>query len=195
MKSRLNQNLRWWNIAAFSVPLSVFSLFLAGCNLPAPQADTVRHFTLESPAVATPVANGTKVRPVHVAGHLHGRVLAVRVSEHEVVYLEDFRWAEPLDDSITQLLRARLGTVGGGATVSVEIDRCELVRSDGNNVQLTATYSILMPEGDKASPQRGVFTATRRIWDGKDYNGLVGLIDAAVGELGDAIAAALAEKK
>ncbi|HKB56140.1 MAG TPA: ABC-type transport auxiliary lipoprotein family protein [Lacunisphaera sp.] len=166
--------------------------FLSGCNLPSPQADTVRHFTLSGPASAPPVANATQVRPVQLAGHLHGRAMAVRVAEQEVIYLEDVRWAEPLDEAITQLLRTRLGAVGSGATVTVQVQRCELVRFAGDSVQLAATYSILSADGDKLAPQRGAFTASPRTWDGKDYGALVGQLRDAVGELGDAIAAAVA---
>ena len=170
-------------------------LVLAACNLPQPQADTVRYFTLGGPVGGAPVANGTQVRPVQLAGHLHGRVMAVRVAEHEIIYLEDVRWAEPLDEAITQLLRARLGSVAGGATVSIQVQRCELVRSEGNGVQLAATWSILPVNSDKASALRGEFTASPRTWDGKDYGALVGLFRDAVGELGDAIAAALPGNK
>lgn len=170
-------------------------LALAGCNLPQPQADTVRYFTLGGPVVTVPVANATQVRPVQVAGQLHGRSMAVRVGEHEVIYLEDVRWAESLDGAITQLLRSRLATVPGGATVSVQVQRCELVRSEGNTVQLVATYSILPADGDKAALRENIFTATPRAWDGKDYGALVGLLHDAVGDLGDAIAAAVGEKK
>jgi uncharacterized lipoprotein YmbA len=167
---------------------------IAGCNLPQPQADTTRFFTLGSAVSAAPVANATQVRPVQVAGHLHGRAMAVRVGENEVIYLEDVRWAEALDGAITQLLRARLGAVAGGATVSVLVQRCELVRSSGNRVELAATYTITPAEGDKAPAQHGVFAATPRTWDGRDYGALVGQMREAVGELGDAMAAA-AEKK
>lgn len=174
---------------------SLLLLLLASCNLPQPQADTVRYFTLGSPAGTNPVAAGTPVRPVQLAGHLHGRKMAVRVGEHEVIYLEDVRWAEPLDEAITQLLRSRLGAAGGGATITVQVQRCELVRSEGNSVQLAATYELVPADGDKTAGQRGAFAATPRAWDGKDYGGLVGLLAAAVGDLGDAIAAALPEKK
>ena len=171
-------------------------LLLSACNLlPQPQPDVVRHFTLSGPASAAPVADATQVRPVQVAGHLHGRAMAVRVAENEVIYLEDLRWAEPLDEAITQSLRARLATVAGGATVTVQVSRCELVRFESNRVQLAATYSIVPANGDKTSPQRSAFTASPRTWDGKDYGALVGLMRDAVGELGDAIAAALPEKK
>jgi len=210
MKSLMNTDKHRWMAVACSLQLIcratalrssalgsvVGCLLLSSCNLlPQPQADTVRHFTLSGPAGAAPVENATQVRPVQVAGHLHGRVMAVRIAENEVTYLEDVQWAEPLDAAITQSLRARLGSVAGGGTVTVQVQRCELVRFEGNGVQLAATYSIVPANGDKAAPQRGAFAATPRTWDGKDYGALVGLLRDAVGELGDAIAAALPEKK
>jgi uncharacterized lipoprotein YmbA len=174
--------------------LSSFLCLLAGCNLPQPQADTVRNFTLSSPVAAAPAAGATQVRPVQLAGHLRGRAMAVRVAANEVVYLEDVRWAEPLDEAVTSLLRARLGSVGGGATVTVQLQRCELVRAEGNSVQLAATYAIQGPAGDAAAVRHGSFTAGPRTWDGKDYGTLVGQIRDAVAELGDAIAGAVEKK-
>jgi hypothetical protein len=175
---------------AFSLQLSAFSLLLAACNvLPTPQADTVRHFTLSGP-VAT-AADGAVVRPVQLAGHLRGRVMAVRIAANEVIYNEDVRWAEPLDDALTQSLRARLGAAGAGRVITVQIQRCELVRSEGNSVQLAATYTITTPDG---TASHGAFSASPRAWDGQDYGTLVGLISAAVTELGDALAAAVEKK-
>lgn len=161
---------------------------LAGCNLPEPQADPVRHFTLSVPRSTPAVPGATAVRPVRLAGHLRSRAMAVRVSENEVVYLEDMRWAEPLDEAITQLLRNRLRQVGGGATVSVTVQRCELDRSAGNEVVLAATYTVTPPAGEART---AVFTATPRKWAGGDQAALVGLMRDAVGELADAIAGAL----
>jgi uncharacterized lipoprotein YmbA len=163
---------------------------LVGCNLPAPQVDAVRNFTLSGPAVLAPVPGAVQVRLVQLAGHLHGRPMAVRVAEHEVIYLDEIRWAEPLDEAITQQLRIRLAAVPGGATVSVQVQRCELVRFEGNTVQLAATYAIQPADG--GAVRRGVFTAATRKWDGKDYGALVGLLHDAVGELGDALADACA---
>jgi uncharacterized lipoprotein YmbA len=170
---------------ALSLQLSALSLLLAACNLPTPQADTVRNFTLSVPATAA--LDGATVRPVQLAGHLRGRLMAVRVAANEVIYLEDVRWAESLDDAITQLLRARLGSAGTGRVVTVQVARCELVRSEGNSVQLAATWTITAADG---TAQRGAFTASPRTWDGKDYGALVGQIRDAVTELGDALAAA-----
>lgn len=186
MKSLTRQSVFWF--------LSSVLCLLAACNLPQPQADTVRNFTLSSPASVLPVAGATLVRPVQVAGHLHGRPMAVRVAEHEVVYLEDVRWAEPLDEAVTSMLRARLASVGGGATVTVTVSRCELVRSAGNSVQFAATYAISRAGADPAAVERGTFTAAPRAWDGRDYGGVVALLHDAVAEFGDALAAAVEKK-
>lgn len=164
---------------------SVF--WLAGCSvLPEPQTDRVRYFTLSGAAAGAPAADAMIVRPVRLAGHLRNRNLAVRVSDNEVVYLEDARWAEPLDEAITQVLRNRLRQTGGGGAVTVQIQRCELVRSAGNRVEVAATY-LVTPAGGEARP--GAFTSTPRTWAGGDHGVLVGLMQAAVAELADAIAA------
>jgi uncharacterized lipoprotein YmbA len=162
-------------------------LLLTACNvLPEPQADPVRYFTLSGPVAA--MSNGAAVRPVQVAGHLRGRAMAIRVAPNEVIYDENSRWAEPLEDAITQVLRARLGTIGAGRSVAVQIQRCELVKYEGNRVQLAATYAITARDG---TVQPGAFQTGARTWDGKDQGTLVAQIRDAVGELGDALAAAL----
>ena len=178
-----------WRGLILSFQLSAFCFLLFACNLPAPQADTVRYFTLSNPVTAA--ADGATVRPVQLAGHLRGRAMAVRIAPNEVIYDEDVRWAESLDDAIAQLLRARVGSAGAGRTLTVQISRCELVRSEGNSVQLAATYSLTGADGPA---RRGAFTASSRTWDGQDYGALVGLMREAVNELGDALAAALGGK-
>lgn len=171
----------------YSLLLVPCALLLTSCSiLPEPQADPVRHFTLSGPLGGTPAVDAPVVRPVRVAGHLRNRSLAVRVSENEVVYRADVRWAEPLDEAITQVLRNRLQPLGGGAVVNVQVQRCELVRSAGDQVQLAATYTIV-PRSGESRP--GTFTATPRTWAGGEPGELVGLIQAVVSELADALAA------
>jgi len=183
----MNTDKHRFRLLAFSLQLSAFSLFLSGCNLPAPQADTVRHFTLSEPVDAAVVADAATVRPVQLAGHLRNRSIAVRVSANEVVYLDDARWAEPLDEAITQVLRNRLRSVGGGSIVTVHVQRCEAVRSEGNAIQVVATWTIVSP----GQPVRsGSFAATPRTWDGRDHGALVGLLREGVTELAAAIAVA-----
>lgn len=177
---------RFW-VPAFGVSLLALSLLHTACSvLPEPQADSVRHFTLSGPPGGAPSSDAPTVRPVRLAGHLRNRSMAVRVSENEVVYRDDVRWAEPLDEAITQVLRARLQSLAGGASVTVQVQRCELVRSAGNQVQLAATYSIAPRDADS---RPGSFTATPRAWAGDDPAELVALIQSAVNEFADALAA------
>ena len=172
--------------------LSSVLWFSTGCNLlPEQQADPVRHFTLSGPAGAGPLADAAVVRPVQLAGHLRSRAMAVRVSENEVIYLEHVRWAEPLDEAITQILRSRLALIGKGTTVTVRVQRCELVQSEGNTVQLAATYTVTRPDG---AVQTGSFTGAPLAWTGGDHGALVGLMRTAVGELAEALATAIGSK-
>lgn len=176
-------------IALLLAPCSL--LLLAGCNiLPEPQADPVRYFTLSGPPTAEAMADAPTVRPVRMAGYLRNRAMAVRVSANEVIYLDAVRWAEPLDEAIMQILRNRLRPMGGGASVVVNLLRCELVRSDGNQVELSATYTIT-PAAGSGETRSGIFTATPLTWNGGDHGTLVGLIRQQVEELADAIAAAV----
>lgn len=160
-------------------------LALGGCSLPSPQADSVRYFTLSGPATDSPTADPVLVRPVRLSGHLRNRAMAIRVSEHEVIYLEDVRWGEPLDEAITQILRNRLRQVSGGATVLVQVQRCELNRGAGNSVEFAATFSVTPANGEQ---QSGFFTAKPKSWDGRDYDLLVGQIRSAVDEFAETIA-------
>jgi uncharacterized lipoprotein YmbA len=176
---------------AFRLPPFAFVLLLASCNLPSPQEDAVRYFTLSGPATGAAVPDSVAVRPARLAGHLRNRDMAVRVSDNEVIYLEDVRWAEPLDEAITQLLRQRLRQVPGDAVVTVQIQRCELVRSAGNAVQIDATYVI---SGAAGESRTGAFTATPRSWDGKDPATLVSLLRDGVNELAEAVAQAVEKK-
>lgn len=166
---------------------SAFGLLLVGCSLPAPQVDEVRHFTLSSPSSGDAAANPVSVRTVRLAGHLRSRSMAVRVSENEVTYWDDVRWAEPLDEAITSVLRNRLRQVSGDTVITVHVQRCELVQSAGNAVQLSASYSIAPASG---AAKTGTFTSSARTWDGSDHGALVSLIREAVGELADTLAEA-----
>jgi uncharacterized lipoprotein YmbA len=132
---------------------------------------------------------------VQLAGFLHRRELAVRVSAEEVVYRDEIRWAGPLDEAVTQQLQNRLGVVGSGAAVTVDLQRFELDRGDGNTVHLAATYTIMPAGGGRDSAIHGAFTAPARKWNGKDYSQLVSLLRQAVANLGDAIAADLPRAK
>ena len=184
MKTKLPRH----RILAPGILLSAFSVLLGGCNLlPEPQADPTRHFTLSVPAATAP--GGVEVRPVVLAGHLRNRAMAVRIAENEVTYLDDARWAEPLDTGLAEVLRAELSGVTGDWTVRVEVERFELLAHQDNAVLLAATCE-LRAKGE-AGPRRVNFTSSPRQWDGRDHGDLVGLLRAAAVELGQHLSAAM----
>jgi len=184
-----------WPAAVLGFQLLILGLGLAACTLTQPQSDTVRHFTLAEPTSVPAAAEGTRVQPVQISGHLRSRSMAVRVAENEVIYLDEVVWAEPLADGITKMLRNRLAPIASDALVSVQIERCELDRSAGNTVQLVASYSITPQDSNKLSETRGLFTAAPRTWDGKNFGALVGLLHEAVSELADRLVTQLPAKK
>ena len=92
-------------------------------------------------------------------------------------------------------MRNRLSTISSDAVVSVQVQRCELDRSAGNNVQLVATYSILSGGMEKPVEAIGLFTASPRAWDGKNNGALVALLRETVNELADRLVSKLPEKK
>lgn len=175
---------------------ALLALVFTGCSsvLPQPQTDTTRHFTLAGPTTTPAVTEGTRVQPVQVAGHLRSRAMAVRVAENEIIYLDEVVWAETLADGITQTLRNRLSSIASDAVVNVQIQRCELNRAAGNSVQLIAAYTIVAGGSGNRRELQGLFTATPRTWDGKDYSVLVDLLREAVNELADRLGSQLAEK-
>jgi uncharacterized lipoprotein YmbA len=171
------------------VLLSACSVLLAGCNLlPEPQPDPTRHFTLSAPTGAVSGGN-VDVRPVLLAGHLRQRAMAVRIADNEVSYLDDARWAEPLDAGLTEVLRAELAGVAGAWRVRVEVERFELLAHQGNAVQLAAVCE-LRAQGD-AAPRRVNFISSPRQWDWRDHGDLVSLLRAAAVELGGHLATAM----
>lgn len=161
---------------------------LGGCAVLRPAKDPVRYFTLGVP-VATVAGGGVDVRPVGLAGHLRRGALAVRVSEHEITYLDEVRWAEPLDEALTQLLHARLAAPGRAWRVSVQVQRCELVRQPANQVEFAATYELR--DSGTAEVSRGAFRATPRPWAGADPGELVALLRASADEFAAHLAATL----
>lgn len=175
-------------ISLVALPAAL-ALFAAGCRLlPEPQADPTRYFTLSAPTGAVQ-PGGVDLRPVEIAGHLRQRAMAVRVADNEVSYLEDVRWAEPLDAALTQLLQARLAGVAGEWTIRVRVERFEALSHRDNTVQLAAAYQLTPKAGGDV--KRGNFAATPRTWDGRDPGALVALLREAAAELGDALAAAM----
>ncbi len=167
-------------------------LALGACSLPQAQPDPVHYYTLTAAPAETAVrTGGVQVRPVRLAGHLRSRAFALRVSDHEVRYSDFARWAEPLDEAITRILRARLADLPGGRTVSVEIIRCEPLLHQDGAVDFAATYTI---QKDNGTSQSGdiAFTNVANPWDARNPATLVPLLQQAIDKLAASLVTTLA---
>ena len=183
-------------------------LLLGGClHIQPPQPDRTRYYVLTAPAGAAAPSGVAKaaglpqfLNHVEVPGYLLNKPLATRVGPNEVKFDDDVRWAEPLDQGIARVLRARLAALTGvfgmaapdvphDYEVTVRVVRCEGDTEEGkDSVRFAADLELLAPSGTAAIAQRS-FAATPIAWDGKDYGQLVSGLSRAVSELADAIVA------
>jgi uncharacterized protein len=186
---------------------------LAGCSVvPEPQADLTRYYVLgDTVAVSETAEIGSGLvvglRKVELPAYLDKGTVVVRHAENELVYNDYARWAEPLTDGLSRVVRgrllaspriARVFTEGfpfdqpRDCDVSITIQRCEGMDIAGDRsakfsavIEITATN----PMGRVIS--RKIFTAPATQWDGRDYGALVQMLSQAVAALGDEVVAAL----
>lgn len=191
----------WLGSGALAAGLAL----LAACSLPEAQPDLTRFFVLTA---ATPKAEATTaaaaaeaaeaaprvvLRPVVVPEFLRGRIMGVRMAENEVKFIDQARWAEPLEAGLNRVLREDLAqqpaTVRvvdrGGAEhdfdVQVQLRRCEGVLPAGV-ARLTARIEVFSADLDPRLVAQGEFATDVAGWDGKDYGQLARkLSEAAAG--------------
>ena len=97
---------------------------LPACSL-APKADPSQFFVLTS-ASATQASVGDRdldlaigLGPVSVPEYLRRPQMVTRVGPNQISYAEYERWAEPLDNSLVQVLGENLSSVLGGADIAL----------------------------------------------------------------------------
>jgi uncharacterized lipoprotein YmbA len=163
-------------------------LFTAACTsvLPEAQVDSVRYFSMSGATEPGAVPHAVTVRPVQLSGHLRNRTLAMRVMENEITYLEDIRWAEPLDEGITVVLSEKLGQISGNEVFAVKVHRCELTLVAGKkHVEFSATYTLTAAGGEMSV---GSYRSPAREWDGRDYAWAIQTLRSEVQQLAESMA-------
>ncbi len=191
--------------------LSIFSAALlaglfAGCANLQPIPDSGRFYTLTPPAGAEAprVSGGGAARVgVHVgirADYLRRPAMVVRVSDNELRFQRDHRWAGRLDDALEQAIASALqphlgdavvapvsagSRAGAAVLVEIQLAACEGT-GDGAAV-LEAFWKITTsdPSGAAAS---GHFRERREGWNGADFGQLAAMLSALAGELSATIA-------
>ena len=146
-------------------------------------------------------------QPVEIPGYLRGRSMVVRTGTNEIHFAEFDRWAEPLEQGITRVLKETLRSApnvesvslnshGGDSLdcdVSITILACEGVRSEHetSSIRFAAKWEIRTSRSDTPASKLGGFSATNVIWDGGGYTQLAERLSEAIAGAGRALAADL----
>lgn len=191
-------------------------LALAGCNvIPPAQEDATRYFVLsgsEMPSVEAP--SGTLrvgIRTVRLESYLNRKEMVVRNGASEVRFEDYRRWADPLDASLTRILRSRLLAAPSVAQafaepfafdqardydVSVDVVRFEgAVDGDGKySASMAAVVEVSTTGAASRIVSRKLFEAPAQAWDGADFNRLAQLLRADVDLLAQEVVSGLPGK-
>jgi len=187
---------------------------LSGCTLLQPREDPTRFYVLTAPgAQAGREAEGefkrwkVGLRPVEGPAYLRSKAMVVRTGPNEIHFAEFDRWAEPLDQGISRVMKATLSSARnvedlalnshGDDTldyeVTIRILACEGVRIENgkSTIRFAVTWEVRSVEKNSAVTRRGVFTADPVAWNGKDYGQLAERLSEAVAGASKAVAADL----
>lgn len=185
---------------------------LTGCSVvPAPTADLTRFYVLSNPrtdaAEISQSSDGLQIglKRVEVSPYLDKGSLVVRRGNNELVYNDFARWAEPIGEGVSRIVRSRLldnpkvGRVFVDSfpfdqhrdyDISIYVTRCEGA-VNAREARFTAVVEMTTTGENAKVVSRREFVAPSQTWDGKDYAALVAVLSAHVDTLSDQIVALL----
>ncbi|MFN7951204.1 MAG: PqiC family protein [bacterium] len=186
------------------------SLTAAGCGLSAFAAkpDPTRFFVLAAapataPAGALDPSRTLGLGPIDIPSYLQRPELVVRESATEIRPSSFDRWSESLDKGIARVLAQDLSTRLGldrvtpypwyatqEPTYQVRIDLRSFEATAKGEIQLSARWDVKRLGGDGPRIQRDSVLAPRAA--GTDTREIVAALSAALGQLADEIATAVA---
>jgi len=183
---------------------AVFLGTLVACSLPQAQPDLTRYYLLDEVThkadVAEVVGEPPRIvlRPIMVPEYLRGRIMQVRVGDNELQFIDQARWAEPLESGMARVLRedlsqrparVRISPRGGEEheyDVAVNLRRCEGMLPAGV-ARLAARIEIFATGNDPKLVAQEDFTLDVPGWDGKDYGQLAKKLSEAADALAERI--------
>ena len=187
---------------------------LAGCTLLQPQADPTRFYVLTvQNAPPTRAAEGefkrwkVGLKPVELPAYLRSKAMVVRTGTNEIHFADFDRWAEPLDQGISRVMKETLSSARnvesvalnshGDETLDYEVAirmlACEGMRlGNGNSsIRFAVTWEARSVWTNSSVTKRGVFSENPAAWDGKDYGQLAERLSEAIAGASRALAADL----
>lgn len=174
------------------------AICLSACSLPQAQPDLTRFYILTSSAKenASSAGEPTKVflRSVNVPEFLRGRMFVVRAGENQVSFIDEARWAEPLEAGLHRviaedLVRQGLRVVPRASEehafeITIWVKSCEGLAGKGA-ARLAARIEVAKAGLEPTIVAHDDFVAEVPGWDGKDYGQLAAKLSEAAGELGE----------
>lgn len=172
---------------------------LAGCGAPAVHYHTLASSSGFERASRTHADFALDVMPVSVPPSLDQAYLAIRRGQTEIEFLDDERWASPLDHEIRSTISARLAsrlntsdaaglsTSSGKPVATLKVEIRQLDVWPGNRVQLTAGWR--MSFSDRQDRMLSCVTQLEEPVRAQGYGGLVQAQRAVVLKLADIIGA------
>jgi uncharacterized lipoprotein YmbA len=173
-------------------------IWLNSCSLPQAQPDLTRFYILTAGAKenATPASEPTKVflRAVNVPEFLRGRMFVVKTGENQVSFIDEARWAEPLEAGLHRVIAENLVRQGlrcvpraseeHAFEITVWVKSCEGLAGKGA-ARLAARIEVTKTGAEPTIVAHDDFVAEVAGWDGKDYGQLAAKLSEAAGELGE----------
>lgn len=190
------------------------SCALSGCSFLQPAADPTRFYVLTVPSTPAERAVGSEykqwkvgLRPMEVPAYLQSKAMVVRSGTNEIHFADFDRWAEPLDQGISRVIKETLSSAPNVETVTlnshgedtldyevaIRLLACDGLRvgKGAGTIRFAVTWEVRSIGTNSTPPQRGIFTANSVAWDGKDYGQLAQRLGEAIAEASRAVAADL----
>ena len=139
--------------------------------------------------------------------YLQTKLMVVRTGTNEIHFAEFDRWAEPLDEGISRVVKEALSSAAnvdsialnshGEDTLDYEVTirvlACEGVRGQSGTglIRLVMSWEIKSVGTNATVNKRGGFTAAPAAWDGKDYGQLALQLSKDIAAAGKALVADL----
>jgi uncharacterized lipoprotein YmbA len=183
----------------------------AGCSvLPEVQPDLTRYYVLTPVAPAAEAAPAPErprrisLRVTDMPAFLRGQLMKVRVADNEVRFVDEARWAEPLESGLARVMRKNFDLRATAVRVVSRADEdrdfavvlafqdCEGVVQTGA-ARLAARVNVYTSGADAKLRAEEEFSIDIPGWDGRDYCALAAKLSEAAGALSDRVATLLSE--
>jgi len=181
----------------------IAAAFLGGCGLLRPHDDPTRFYVLTVPPAATERSEVGELKqlriglkPVEMPAYLRSKSMVVRTGTNEIHFAEFDRWAEPLEQGISRVMKENLSSAPNVESVTlnsrgddtltcevaIRILTCEGVRAENgaSSIRFAATWEIRPTGTNSAATTRGGFIAEAVAWDGKTYTQLAERLSEAI---------------